>query len=201
MAYSKSRNSVLAQYENGGTIGAVGPEYAEIIVIRHGETEWNTDRRIQGQLDVDLNDVGRQQAFAVAKRLSKEPKISAVYSSDLKRAFDTAEIIAKSCEVLEGGGESFNQLYDRCTSALQRIAKKHRGDRVVVVSHGATIEALHTRAFPSGDCRGKVLNASVNVFHLSDDQDEWSIKSWGDVSHLNQTGFLESGFGGDRNSG
>lgn len=67
---------------------------------------------------------------------------------------------------------------------------------MVVVSHGATIEALYTRACPSGDCRGKVLNASVNVFHLSDDQDEWSIKSWGNVSHLNQTGFLESGFGG-----
>ncbi|KAL0343649.1 UNVERIFIED_CONTAM: Phosphoglycerate mutase-like protein 4 [Sesamum angustifolium] len=195
-----SRDSVPSQYGNGGLIETVGPKDAEIVVIRHGETKWNADRRIQGQLDVDLSDIGRKQAFAVADRLSREPKISAVYSSDLKRALDTAEIIAKSCGVLEGGGESFNQLYNRCTSALQSIAKKHRGDRVVVVSHGAAIEALHKTASPSGNCKGKVLNASVNVFHLSD-EDEWIIKSWGDVSHLNQTGFLESGFGGDRKSG
>ncbi|KAG8384411.1 hypothetical protein BUALT_Bualt04G0115200 [Buddleja alternifolia] len=245
MADSDSRSSVLAESEcdaNGVTIESVNPEYAEVIVIRHGETEWNTHRRIQGHLDVDLNDAGRQQAFAVADRLSREPKISAVYSSDLKRAFDTAEIIAKGCGVLEvtkepdlrerhlgdlqgvvfheaaktnpeahraftsnredqeipGGGESFNQLYERSTSALQRIAKKHKGERVVIVSHGGTIRALHRRAYPHGRT-GKVLNTSVNVFHLS--EDEWSIKSWGDVSHLNQTGFLDTGFGGDRNSG
>ncbi|GFP96943.1 phosphoglycerate mutase-like protein 4 [Phtheirospermum japonicum] len=99
MADSVARDEVLAQSdyaENGGTDETIiGPNYAEIIVIRHGETEWNADRRIQGHLDVDLNDVGRQQAVAVAERLSKEPKISAVYSSDLKRAFYTAEIIAK----------------------------------------------------------------------------------------------------------
>ncbi|KAL0350630.1 UNVERIFIED_CONTAM: Phosphoglycerate mutase-like protein 4 [Sesamum radiatum] len=246
MADSDTRASVLSQSEcdeNGGTIEAVGRNYAEIIVIRHGETEWNADRRIQGHLDVNLNDVGRQQAAAVADRLSREPKVSAVYSSDLKRAFDTAEIIAKSCGVLEvtkdpdlrerhlgdlqgvifheaakvnpeahkafvsnqkdqeipGGGESFNQLYERCTLALQRIANKHRGERVVVVSHGGTIRALHKKASPHRGPTARVLNTCVNVFHVSDK--EWSIKSWGDVSHLDQTGFLESGFGGDKHSG
>lgn len=57
------------------------------------------------------------------------------------------------------------------------------GDRVVVVSHGATIEALYTRARPSEDCRGKVPNASINVLHLFDAEEEWSVKSWGDVTH------------------
>lgn len=56
---------------------------------------------------------------------------------------------------------------------------------MVVVSHGATIEALYTRARPSEDCRGKVLNASINVLHLFDGEEEWSVKSWGDVTHLN----------------
>ncbi|KAL9158118.1 hypothetical protein ABFS82_08G047300 [Erythranthe guttata] len=238
MADSNSRASVLADSAENG------PKYAEIIVIRHGETEWNADRRIQGHLDVDLNDAGRQQAVAVADRLSREPNISAVYSSDLKRASETAETIAKGCGILEvtkdpafrerhlgylqgavlheaakvnpdayqaflsnrddqeipGGGESFNQLYQRSTSALQKIAKKHIGERIVVVSHGGTIRALHKRASPHRRCAAKVLNTSVNVFHLSD-EGKWSIKSWGDVSHLNQTEFLESGFGGDRNSG
>ncbi|PIM99807.1 Phosphoserine phosphatase [Handroanthus impetiginosus] len=95
------------------------------------------------------------------------------------------------------GGESRIQLYQYCTSALQRIAKKHIGERVVIISHGATIEALDRRAYPYWQCRG-APNASVSVFHVSN-EDEWSSKSWADVSHLNQTGFLPLGFGGDEN--
>ncbi|CAN0883721.1 Phosphoglycerate mutase-like protein 4 [Linum grandiflorum] len=77
------------------------PTYTEIVVVRHGETEWNAGRKIQGHIDVDLNEAGRQQAASVAERLSNEPKISAVYSSDLKRAFDTAQAIANRCGGLE----------------------------------------------------------------------------------------------------
>ncbi|KAJ0457661.1 putative phosphoserine phosphatase [Helianthus annuus] len=76
-------------------------KYTEIVVVRHGETEWNAEKRIQGHLDVDLNDVGRQQAVAVAERLSRESKISAIYSSDLKRALETAETIASRCGGLQ----------------------------------------------------------------------------------------------------
>ncbi|GFY93836.1 phosphoglycerate mutase family protein [Actinidia rufa] len=100
---------------------------------------------------------------------------------------------------IPGGGESLDQLYDRCTSALERISGKHKGERVVVVTHGGVIRSLFERASPSGQS-GRVLNTSVNVFHLSDG-DIWTIKSWGDVSHLNQTDYLNSGFGGDRTSG
>ena len=74
------------------------------------------------------------------------------------------------------------------------------GERVVAVTHGGVIRALHRRASSHGRSAGKIMNTSVNVFQLSD-EDEWSIKVWGDVSHLNQTGFLESGFGGDKSSG
>lgn len=66
-----------------------------ILAIRHGETAWNVDTRIQGQLDIDLNDTGRWQAERVGHALAEEP-IAAVYSSDLKRAFDTARAIAQS---------------------------------------------------------------------------------------------------------
>ncbi|KAK9670408.1 hypothetical protein RND81_13G200000 [Saponaria officinalis] len=72
----------------------VNESCTEIIIVRHGETYWNALGKMQGQTDVDLNDVGRQQAMAVAERLSTEPDITAVYSSDLKRAFDTAQMIA-----------------------------------------------------------------------------------------------------------
>ncbi|KAL7256195.1 hypothetical protein ACSBR1_010176 [Camellia fascicularis] len=193
---------VLRQFGYNGDSTSESNEsaaYAEIVVIRHGETEFNATKRMQGQLDVELNDVGREQATAVTHRLSRERKISVVYSSDLKRALDTAEAIASSCGGLEGGGESLDQLYDRCTSALERIGSKHKGERAVMVTHGGVIRTLYELASPSGQ-PGRVLNTSVNIFHLSDG-DIWTIKSWGDVSHLSQTEYLESGFGGDTTSG
>ncbi|KAL5705835.1 phosphoglycerate mutase (2,3-diphosphoglycerate-independent) [Ranunculus cassubicifolius] len=227
-----------------GTIINGAADYTEIVVIRHGETKWNADKRLQGHLDVELNEVGREQAAAVANRLSKEAGISTFYSSDLTRAYETAQIIANKCggfEVVQkaelrernlgdlqglvlkeaeklkpdayqafvsrtrdqdipGGGESLNQLYNRCTSALQQIGEKHRGERVVVVTHGGVVRAFHKRANPKERSPGKIENTSVNVFHLYENGD-WVITLWGDISHLDDDMVLESGFGGLENSG
>ncbi|XP_071727864.1 phosphoglycerate mutase-like protein 4 [Rutidosis leptorrhynchoides] len=207
---------------SGEELSTVDKNITEIIVVRRGQTVWNAAKRIHGHLDIGLNDAGKQQAVAVAKRLAKEFEISAVYSSDLKRALETAETIANSCgavEVIqdpnlrerhfgelqgvlyseapaikrkayEGGGESLNQLYKRCTTSVQTIATKHRGERVVVVTHSGVIRALHWRVSNGKSDRAeKIVNVSVNVLHLSD-SDEWVIKSWGDVSHLNGAKFL-----------
>jgi len=65
-----------------------------VILVRHGETQWNKDRRYQGHSDVALNDIGRAQAGKVARRLRSE-KVDAVYASDLSRAYQTAEVIAR----------------------------------------------------------------------------------------------------------
>jgi broad specificity phosphatase PhoE len=66
----------------------------EIILARHGETEWNVEEVFRGRADVELNETGVQQAERLAEHLS-ELKIEAVYSSPLKRALDTAEAIAR----------------------------------------------------------------------------------------------------------
>ncbi len=64
-------------------------------IVRHGITDWNQAMRMQGHSDVPLNDEGRGQAARIAARLaSLEPPIDAVWSSDLSRARETAEIIA-----------------------------------------------------------------------------------------------------------
>jgi 2,3-bisphosphoglycerate-dependent phosphoglycerate mutase len=67
---------------------------SQILLIRHGETEWNLQRRMQGQQDSPLTPLGLQQARQVARRLRNVPH-TACYSSDLGRAFQTARCIAE----------------------------------------------------------------------------------------------------------
>ena len=67
-------------------------ESTRILLVRHGETDWNATGRIQGHSDTPLNEAGRSQARRAARRLAREP-IRALYSSDLARAFETATII------------------------------------------------------------------------------------------------------------
>ena len=66
-----------------------------IVAIRHGETAWNVDTRIQGHLDIPLNTTGLWQADQVARALADEP-ITAIYTSGLKRAHATAQAVARS---------------------------------------------------------------------------------------------------------
>ncbi|KAL6641931.1 hypothetical protein ACP70R_020112 [Stipagrostis hirtigluma subsp. patula] len=218
-----------------------GEQFAEVVVVRHGETAWNAGRTIQGQMDPELNETGRQQAVMVARRLSKETKPAAVYSSDLKRAAETAQTIAAACDVsnlvldralrerhmgdlhglkwddavrthpeaykalssdernqeIPGGGESLEQLSDRCVSYLNSVAEKHKGERVIVVSHGATIEEICRHADPSSSVQRRIPNTSVSIVHISGSDGHWVLEKAGDVGHLNDDGFLQDAFGGD----
>ncbi|MET0734450.1 MAG: histidine phosphatase family protein [Microbacterium sp.] len=67
-----------------------------LILVRHGETDWNRERRIQGSTDIPLNDAGRAQARETAEALhaSLGDEVPTVVASDLSRARETAEIIA-----------------------------------------------------------------------------------------------------------
>lgn len=65
----------------------------ELILIRHGETDWNRELRFQGQLDVPLNATGLEQARRVAERMARETQHGLV-SSDLQRALQTAQAVA-----------------------------------------------------------------------------------------------------------
>jgi probable phosphoglycerate mutase len=96
-----------------------------IIVVRHGETEWNRCGRQQGHLDSPLTDLGVRQAKAIAAGLA-DREIHALYSSDLGRALQTARIIGQrlSLDVVTD-----SRLCERRLGALQGLTRKEFADR------------------------------------------------------------------------
>lgn len=81
----------------------------KILLIRHGETEWNKTGRPQGQLDIPLNIFGVQQAHTCAKHLSNFD-IHSIYSSPLSRAYQTAQIIASKKSLVVNTDDSLKEI-------------------------------------------------------------------------------------------
>lgn len=98
-------------------------QVTRIIAIRHGETAWNADSRIQGQRDVGLNATGRWQARRVGAALADE-EITAVYSSDLGRAHETAQEISEA-------------------TGIPVIAKEGLRERAFGMFEGKTFDEIH----------------------------------------------------------
>jgi broad specificity phosphatase PhoE len=156
-----------------------------ILLARHGESDWNASRRWQGHCDRPLTETGLAQAAALADRLD-EIDLDAVYASDLRRARETAELVARrkgfavtilselrEVDVgswsgltrreaeerfpdgfrrwLEGGpgwegGETYEEMAERIELAIRTIADEHPRGRVLLVSHGGPIRAVHALA-------------------------------------------------------
>ena len=142
-----------------------------LLLVRHGETDWNADGRLQGHTDRPLSDFGRRQARQLAEELAEE-KLDAIYASDLSRARETAEIVGarlglpvaidpdlreKDWGTWEGltgverdrvefVGESTEAHQERMLGALRRIAERHSGGRVLVVTHGGSMRRVQTVA-------------------------------------------------------
>lgn len=203
----------------------------EIWLVRHGETPWNAERRVQGWEDIDLNETGVEQARALGRHIKKltqaGQRLDAVYTSDLKRAHATAQTVAREVGlpvnihkgvrerrfgVLQGlvydemdahapeaaaiwrardpnaelpGGESLGFFYARVVEAINEIAARHVGQRVMVVSHGGAMDIIWRHANQvslQASRQAPLLNASLNRLNVS--PQGWSVIRWGDVDHL-----------------
>jgi broad specificity phosphatase PhoE len=194
MTTSTPRTEPLAE------IGALQSDITKVLLVRHGATEWNHTKRAQGHADIELDDEGRRQALHVANELAGYD-IAAVYSSDLKRALDTAAPIAAAHHVAvisdhafreidqgewEGlhvdeikrrwpelwgparhycprpGGESPQQVRRRALAGLARIAARHPGETVAIVTHGGTIRWLSAEALGYDDKRAARIRGVGN---------------------------------------
>jgi len=195
---------------------------SKLFLIRHGETLWNLEGRIQGHLDSPLTALGIAQTKALATRLKKYT-FAAIYSSDLPRTRQTVQwfsndqpVIFKAClrernlGIFQGSlrkdleilfpaesshyqdpdyvipnGESAHQFRERCVNCLEEIAKQHRGESILVVTHGGVLSNIfkHTLHLPFDSPRHyALLNTTLNIFSCQDNH--WRLETWGDLGHL-----------------
>ena len=81
----------------------------KIYMVRHGETAWNTEKRVQGQTDTELNDCGRKLAIKTGEAL-RDIDFDIVYSSPLKRAYETAQLIIGNKECVINKDERIKEI-------------------------------------------------------------------------------------------
>ena len=128
----------------------------QLILIRHGETLWNKEKRVQGMSDIELSEAGIKQARKLAWSL-RDAAIAAIYASPLKRAFQTAEIIndfhgrtIETCDNLmemnmgDFEGLSFEDLMARENEFLRRWIAEPASVRM---PNGETLSELQDRAW------------------------------------------------------
>jgi broad specificity phosphatase PhoE len=104
--------------------------------VRHGETDWNREGRIQGSADVPLSAAGREQARELAASLAERP-IGAIYASDLRRKeVGTAWLHP---DERHPGGESMREVYERVAAFLDHLLDDPPADEIALVTSGGPI--------------------------------------------------------------
>lgn len=134
-------------------------ETTEITVVRHGQTDYNLERRWQGQQDIPLNDTGLKQAKDARDKL-KDEQFDAVYSSDLVRAFETADIInkGKASEIIKEPAlrEKSNGTFENLTEPEIKDKYPEEWDKRLSNRHGYK--------YPDGESGEEVEERAVKAF-------------------------------------
>jgi len=202
-----------------------------ICFVRHGETNWNAEQRMQGHIDIPLNANGISQAERLANALIRvKHSFDVIYSSDLERALHTANAVARALsldvqitprlrernvgklqglllaeapvllpEIWQrhiareldhdlGGGESIRTFHQRMQDILELFLNEHRGQSVLAVSHGGSLDMIYrivTQQALDAERVAVVPNTSLNW--ITHDGSTWSVECWADTSHLSES--------------
>lgn len=179
--------------------------------VRHGETDWNTEGRVQGWTDIPLNERGESQAQELGKSLQLT-KFESIVASDLNRARRTAEIVAayvkapihinaqlreRSFGSAEGriraeaeaffkgdapDAERLEIIDKRAETFLADMTRTYRDGRILCVTHGGFIRAI-LRAIFALDVESP---PNTSVTRIDWDGESWSLIEFGSVRHLEQ---------------
>ncbi|MDP5274329.1 histidine phosphatase family protein [Chengkuizengella axinellae] len=201
-----------------------------LYITRHGQTEWNLEKRMQGHKDSPLTPLGIQQAQWLGQSLS-DTDIDVIYASSSGRTRKTAELVKnkRDIEIIpsdilreinmglwEGQiisdleqkypeqhnafwktphlyesfeGESFHDLHDRVIPYLKDILSKHRGQTILIVTHGLTLKTIMSyfekRKLADFWDSPHIYQTSLSLVEL-DEQDEASIRLYADTSHYKE---------------
>lgn len=131
-----------------------------LILVRHGETEWNRTGRCQGVADIDLNNNGKKQVRELASALQNET-ISAVYSSDLKRALETAKEIASHHKLKVNIEEDLREMDQGELEGLSFAEIRERYDHVLKEWR----ESPETLTLPKGESLTELQERALRAFN------------------------------------
>lgn len=185
-----------------------------VYLVRHGETEWNKEGRLQGRTDIPLNEVGWKQAEACGKFL-KTFHWDVMLTSPLKRAKQTAETINRLLQLplyeidefierdfgaAEGltmkevmstfpdrnypNKESRSALQSRIYQGLQKINENYTGHHVLLITHGAVINMLFELLSDGKVGKNKLKLKNASISSIRYDDGEWKIIEFNQCSHL-----------------
>lgn len=204
-----------------------------VFVVRHGQTAWNAQSRIQGHTDIGLDATGASQARALGEALAASG-LQALYASDMARAVQTAQPVAertglpiqaepglreRAFGVFEGmthadvalhwpdlarrwrrrdpdfrpeGGEALADFYARSVACAVRLAARHPGQTIALVTHGGVLDCLYraaTRASLQAPRTWQLGNASINRLLYS--PEGFTLVGWNDSLHLEPEAVIE----------
>ncbi|MFP5180840.1 histidine phosphatase family protein [Bacillus altitudinis] len=188
-----------------------------ICLVRHGETDWNAAKRIQGRTDIPLNDTGKWQAEQTGLYL-KDAHWDVVISSPLSRAKETAHLILQHVHAPlvimddfierdfgDAEGMSFEErqklfpnkqypnmeplsaLQDRMLEGIEKVRATYPDQRVLIVAHGAAIHALLTALADEHLGIQDTRLENACSNYVEWTDGEWKVNDYNVVSHLTQS--------------
>lgn len=187
-----------------------------ICLVRHGETDWNAQGKIQGRTDISLNQNGVLQANACGKALGRMDW-DLIVTSPLKRARETAEIINMEMKVplvemenfieksfgdAEGltemerttafpdknypNQEDRESLTKRVIDGIIKIDELYKDKKIIVVAHGAVIGAILSHLSNGEVGSGKTRLSNACISNIVFIEEQWKIQDYNQIGHLSQ---------------